>query len=141
MPVRAERSDTMTDAQALFEDLQAELQDTGQTLGDLLQQAIEEPSSAPEVAVDLLEEGAETGQSVGELLQDAIQNSDDVFAEMTDGDPYVNFGDDDARFAFDDEVLFVDPSSEELEDLLRDLDVFGIGEELGFVPTADDGET
>ena len=141
MPVRVERSDTMTDAQALFEDLQAELQDTGQTLGDLLQQAVENPSSTPDVAVDLLEEAAETGQSVGELLQDAIQNSDDVIGEMTDGDLFVNVGDDDARFAFDDEVLFVDPSSEEFEDLLRGLDVFGIGEELGFVPPADDGET
>ncbi|PSP49446.1 hypothetical protein BRC75_03710 [Halobacteriales archaeon QH_7_69_31] len=57
--------------------------------------------------MDLLEEAAETGQSVGELLQDAIQDSDDVFAEMTDGDLFVNFGDDEARFAFDDDVLFV----------------------------------
>ena len=131
----------MTDAQALFEDLQEELQDTGQTLGDLLQQAIEEPASAPDVAVDLLEEAAETGQSVGELLQDAIQNSDDVVAELADGDLFVNVGDDEAQFAFDDDVLFVGPSSEEFEDLLRGLDVFGIGEELGFVPPADDGET
>ena len=91
--------------------------------------------------MDLLEEAAETGQSVGELLQDAIHDSDDVFAELADDDLFVDFGDDEARFAFDDEVLFVDPSSEEFEDLLRDLDVFGIGEELGFVPPADDGET
>ena len=130
----------MTDARALFEDLQAELQDTGQTLGDLLQQAIEEPSSAPDVALDMLEEAAETGQSVGELLQDAIQDSDDVFDELADGDLFVNVGDDDARFAFDDEVLFVDPSFEEFEDLLRGVDVFGVGEELGVVPPADEAE-
>jgi hypothetical protein len=129
----------MTDAQALFEDLQDELQDTGRTLGDLLQQAVEDPSSAPDVAVDLFEEAAETGQSVGELLQDAIQDSDEVFGEFTDGDLFVNLGDDEARFDFEDDLLFVDPSSEEFEDVLRGLDVFGIGEELGFIPAADEG--
>ena len=91
--------------------------------------------------MDLLEEAAETGQSVGELLQHAIQDSDDVFGELADGDLFVNLGDDEARFAFDDDVLFVDPTSEEFEDMLRGLDVFGIDEELGFVPPADDGET
>jgi hypothetical protein len=130
----------MTDAQALFEELQDELQDTGRTLGDLLQEAIEDPAQTPDVVADLLEEAAETGQSVGELLQDAIQDSDDVFAELADGDLFVNVGDDETRFAFDDDVLFVDPSSEEFEDLLRGLDVFGIGEELGFVPPADEAE-
>ena len=60
---------------------------------------------------------------------------------MTDGDLFVNVGDDEARFAFDEDILFVDPSSEEFKDLLRGLDVFGIGEELGFVPPADEGET
>lgn len=130
----------MTDAQTLFEDLQDELQDTGRTLGDLLQQAVEEPSSAPDVAVDVLEEAAETGQSVGELLQNAVQDSDDVAGEVTDGDLFVNFGDDEARFDFQDDLLFVDPASEEFEDLLRGLDVFGIGEELGFIPEAEDGE-
>jgi hypothetical protein len=128
----------MTDAQALFEDLQDELQDTGRTLGDLLQQAVEDPSSAPDVAVDLFEEAAETGQSVGELLQDAIQDSDEVFGEVTDGDLFVDVGDDDYRLDFDDDLLFVEPTSEEFEDVLRGLDVFGLGEELGFIPAAQD---
>lgn len=140
MRVRFESPATMTDAQQLFEDLQDELQDTGRTLGDLLQQALEDPASAPDVAVDLLEEAADTGQSVGELLQDAIQDSDDVFGELTDGDLFVNFGDDDFRFDFDDDILFVDPTSEEFEDLLRSFDVFGIGEQFGFIPAADDTE-
>jgi len=130
----------MTDAQALFEDLQDELQDTGRTLGDLLQQAVEDPSSAPDLAVDLFEEAAETGQSVGELLQDAIQDSDEVFGEVTDGDLFVDVGDDDYRLDFDDDLLFVDPTSEEFEDVLRGLDVFGLGEELGFIPAAEDAD-
>jgi hypothetical protein len=136
--VRAEPWDTMTDAQALFEELQDELQDTGRTLGDLLQEAIEDPAQTPDVVADLLEEAAETGQSVGELLQDAIQDSDEVFGEFTDGDLFVDVGDDDFRLDFDDDLLFVDPTSEEFEDMLRGLDVFGIGEELGFVPPAED---
>jgi hypothetical protein len=138
MRVRADPPLTMTDAEELFEDLQAELQDTGQTLGDLLQQAIEDPSSAPDVAVDLLEEAADTGQSVGELLQDAIQNSDEVMGGVTDGDFLVDFGDEDFQFDFEDDLLFVDPTSEEFEDMLRSLDLFGIGEQLGFIPSADD---
>jgi len=138
MRVRCVRSHTMPDAQALFEDLQDELQDTGRTLGDLLQQALEDPSSAPDVAVDLLEEAADTGQSVGELLQDAIRDSDDVVGELTDGDLFVDFGDEDLSLDFDDDILFVDPTSEEFEDLLRSVDVFGIGEQFGFIPAADD---
>lgn len=130
----------MTDAQALFEDLQEELQDTGRTLGDLLQQAVEDPSSAPDVAVDLLEEAAETGQSVGELLQDAVENSDEVFGDVTNGDLFVDLGDEALQLDFSDDVLFVDPTDEEFEDLLRGLDVFGIGEGLGFIPAADDAE-
>jgi len=131
---------TMSDVQALFEDLQEELQDTGQTLGDLLQEAIEDPAQTPDVVVVLLEEAAETGQSVGELLQDAIQDSDDVFGELRDGDMFVDFGGEDFAFDVDDDLLFVDPTSEEFEDMLRGLDVFGLGEELGFVPAADDAD-
>jgi hypothetical protein len=128
----------MTDAEELFEELQEELQDTGQTLGDLLQQALEDPSSAPDVAVELPEEAADTGRSVGELLQDAIQNSDEVTGGVTDGDLFVDLGEQDFSLDFDDEILFVDPTSDEFENLLRSMDVFGIGERFGFIPAADD---
>lgn len=130
----------MTDAEELFEELQDELQDTGKTLGELLQKALEDPSAAPDVVVELLEEAADTGRSVGELLQDAIQNSEEVMGGVTDGDLFVDLGDEDFSLDFDDDVLFVDPTSDEFEDLLRGLDVFGIGEELGFIPAAEEDE-
>ena len=128
----------MTDAEELFEELQSELQESGETLGELLQRTVDDPSSAPDVVVDLLEEAADTGQSVGELLQNAIQNSDDVMGNLSDGNLFVDTGDDAFRMDFEDDLLFVDPSSEEFDDLLRGLDVFGIGEQLGFVPRDDE---
>ena len=128
----------MTDAEELFEELQSELQESSETLGELLQRTVDDPSSAPDVVVDLLEEAADTGQSVGELLQDAIQNSDDVMGDLSDGNLFVDTGDDAFRMDFEDDLLLVDPSSEEFEDLLRGLDVFGIGEQLGFVPADDE---
>ena len=129
---------TMTGAEELFEELQSELQESGETLGELLQRAVDDPSSALDVVVDLLEEAADTGQSVGELLQDAIRNSDDVIGDLSDGNLFVDTDDDAFRMDFEDDLLFVDPSSEEFEDLLRGLDVFGIGEQLGFVPADDE---
>ena len=128
---------TMTDAEELFEELQAELQESGETLGELLQRTIDDPSSAPDVVVDLLEEAADTGQSVGELLQDAIQDSDELMGDLSDGNLFVDTGDDAFRMNFDDDLLFVDPSESGFEDVLRSLDVFGIGEQLGFVPRDD----
>ena len=128
----------MTDAEELFEELQSELQESSETLGELLQRTVDDPSSAPDVVVGLLEEAADTGQSVGELLQDAIQDSDDVMGNLSDGNLFVDTGDDAFRMDFEDDLLFVDPSSEEFEDLLRGLDVFGIGEQLGFVPADDE---
>ena len=130
----------MTDTEELFEELQEELQDTGRTHGDLLQQALEDPSSAPDVVVDLLEEAADTGQSVGELLQDAIRNSDEVMGDLSDGNLFVDLGDEEFSLDFDDDVLFADPTSDEFEDLMRSLDVFGIGEQFGFIPADDTKE-
>ena len=128
----------MTDAEELFEELQSELQESGETLGELLQRTVDDPSSAPDVVVDLLEEAADTGQSVGELLQDAIQDSDDVMGNLSDGNLFVDTGDEEFSLDFDDDVLFADPTSDEFEDLMRSLDVFGIGEQFGFIPADDE---
>ncbi|MUV85889.1 hypothetical protein GJ631_04705 [Natronomonas sp. CBA1123] len=128
----------MSDARELFEELQAQMEDTGQTLGDLLQQAVEDPSSAPDIAVELLEEAANTGQSVGELLQDAVESSDEIAGEFTDGNFLVDFGEDTLSMDFDNDLLLVDPSDEEFAELLRQFDVFGVGEQFGFIPPADE---
>lgn len=129
----------MADASDLFADLQAELEDSTRNLGDMLESAVEDPASAPDVAVELLEEAASRSQSVGELLRDYVEDSDDVVGELVDGDLlFVDFGDEDLTLDLGDDILLVDPSDEAFGDLLRGLDVFGIGEELGFVPGADE---
>jgi hypothetical protein len=128
----------MSDVADLFEELQAELEDSTHNLGDILQEAVVDPSSAPNVAVELLEEAASRSQSVGELLQEFVQESDDLVGEVADGDFLVDFGDDTLSLNLDEDILLVDPSQEEFEELLRGLDVFGIGEQLGFVPSKDE---
>jgi hypothetical protein len=128
----------MSDASELFEELQAELEDSGQNLGGIIRDAVEDPSSAPNVAVELLEEAASRSQSVGELLQDFAQESDDVFGEFTNGDLFVDLGEEGFSLDLDEDILLVDPTGEEFQDLLRNLDVFGIGESLGFIPPEDE---
>ena len=125
----------MTDAEELFEELQSELQDTGQTLGELLQQAVEEPSSAPDVVADLLQEAQETGRSLGELLQDAVESSDDIVGEVTDGNLLVDTGDDRMLLDLENTDLPLDPTDDEF---LRQLDVLGVGEELGLIESGDE---
>lgn len=128
----------MSDVSELFEELQAELEDSTQNLSDIIEEAVEDPSSAPDVAVELLEEAASRSQSVGELLQDFVQDSDAVSGELTDGNLFVDLGEEDFSLDIDEDILLVDPTDEEFEDLLRTLDVFGIGEELGFVPSEEE---
>lgn len=128
----------MSDASDLFEELQAELEDSSQNLSDIIQDAVEDPSSAPNVAVELLEEAASRSQSVGELLQDFVQESDDITGELTNGDLFVDMGAEDFSLDLDEDILLVDPTDEEFQDLLRNLDVFGIGERLGFIPSEDE---
>ncbi|MFT4882773.1 MAG: hypothetical protein ACI8U4_000267 [Natronomonas sp.] len=127
----------MSDVSDLFEDLQAELEDSSRNLSDIIQSAVEDPASAPNVAVELLEEAASRSQSVGELLQDFVQESDDVVGEFTDGNLFVDLGEEDFALDLDEDILLIDPTDEEFEDLLRNLDIFGIGEQLGFIPSED----
>lgn len=128
----------MSDVSELFEELQAELEDSSQNLSDIIREAVEDPSSAPNVAVELLEEAASRSQSVGELLQDFVQNSDAVSGELTNGDLLVDLGGEDFSLNLDEDILLVNPSDEEFQDLLRNLDIFGIGESLGFIPSEDE---
>lgn len=128
----------MSDASELFEELQAELEDSSQNLSDIIRDAVEDPSSAPNVAVELLEEAASRSQSVGELLRDFVQDSDNITGELTDGNFLVDLGEEDFSLDLDEDILLVDPTDEEFQDLLRNLDVFGIGESLGFIPSKDE---
>ena len=57
--------------------------------------------------------------------------------DLSDGNLFVDTGDDAFRMDFEDDLLFVDPSEDGFEDVLRSFDVFGIGEDLGFVPKDD----
>lgn len=120
----------MTDLSEILEDLQTELEDSTQTLGDLLQEAVEDPSNAPDVIVDLLQEAQETGQSLGEIFQDASQDFVDQFA---DGD--LSLDGDQLFLDIDGDQLPLDPTD---EDFLNQLDVFGVGESLGLIPESSD---
>lgn len=128
----------MSDASELFEELQAELEDSSQNLSDIIREAVEDPSSAPDVAVELLEEATSRSQSVSELLQDFVQDSDNITGELTDGNLFVDLGEEDFWLDLDEDILLVDPTDEEFQEFLRNLDVFGIGEELGFIPSEDE---
>lgn len=128
----------MSDVADLFEDLQAELEDSSQNLGGMLEDALENPAEAPNVVVELLEEAANRSQSVSELLVDFAQESNDVVGELSENDLFVDLGDEDFIVDLSDDILLVDPTDEEFEEILRGLDVFGIGESLGFIPSADD---
>jgi hypothetical protein len=140
MHLREERYGTadMSDAADLFEELRAELEDSSRNLGDILREAAEDPASAPNVAVELLEEAASRSQSVGELLQNFVQESDAVSGELTNGNLFVDLGEEDFTLDLDEDILLVDPTEQEFEQLLRDLDVFGIGEQFGFIPSEDE---
>ena len=120
----------MSDAADLMDELQAELEERGETLGELLQTAVEDPASAPDVVAELFQEAQETGQSLGELFQ---QTGEDVFEEFADGD--LAIVDDELFLDLEDERLLLDPTD---EDVLHQLDVFGVGESLGLVPSRDE---
>jgi len=117
----------MSDVRDLMDELQAELEESGQTLGDLLQKAVEDPSAAPDVVVELFQEAQDTGQSLGEIFQ---RTGEDLLEEFDDGD--VMLVDDDLLLDLDDERLLLDPTDEEF---LHQLDVFGVGESLGLLPS------
>lgn len=120
----------MSDASELVDELQAELEDSSQTLGELFRTAVEDPGSTPDVVAELFQEAQETGRSLGELFQDAGQ---DVLEEF-DGDDLL-LVDDDLFLDLDDERLRLDPTD---DDFLRQLDVFGVGENLGLFPADDE---
>lgn len=119
----------MTDVSELMEELAIELEESGETLGELLQTAVEDPSAAPDVAAELFQEAQESGRSLGELFQETGQ---DVFEEFSDGD--LSFVGDELFLELDDERLRLDPTD---EDFLHRLDVFGVGESLGLLPSDD----
>lgn len=120
----------MSEATDLMDELQAELEESGETLGELLQTAVEDPSSAPDVVAELFQEAQETGQSLGELFQ---RTGQDVFEEFAAGD--LAIVDDELFLDLEDEQLQLDPTD---EDFLNQLDVLGVGENLGLLPGADD---
>ena len=120
----------MTDVSELVDELQEELEDSGRTLGDLLQTAVEDPGSTPDVVADLFQEAQETGRSLGELFQEAGR---DVMEDF-DGEDLL-FVDDDLFLDFEDERLRLDPTD---DDFLRQMDVFGVGESLGLLPSDDE---
>jgi hypothetical protein len=120
----------MTDLDQILDDLQTELEESTQTLGDLLQEAVEDPSNAPDVIVDLLQEAQETGQSLGEIFQDASQDFVDQF-----GDGDLSLDGDQLFLDFEGDQLPLDPTD---DDFLNQLDVFGVGESLGLIPEADE---
>jgi len=120
----------MSDVRDLMDELQAELEESGQTLGDLLQKAVEDPSAAPDVVVELFQEAQDTGQSLGEIFQ---RTGEDLLEEFDDGD--VMLVDDDLLLDLDDERLLLDPTDEEF---LHQIDVFGVGKSLGLLPSSDE---
>jgi hypothetical protein len=120
----------MTDVSELVEELQAELEESGQTLGELLETAVEDPGSAPDVVAELFQEAQETGRTLGELFQAAGQ---DVLEEFEGDD--VLFEDDQLLLDLEDGRLPLDPTD---EDFLRQLDVFGVGESFGLLPSDDE---
>ena len=120
----------MSDAPDLMEELAAELEARGQTLGELLQTAVEDPSAAPDVVEELFREAQESGQSLGELFQ---RTGQDVLEEFADGD--VSLVDEELFLDLDDERLLLDPTD---DDFLNRLDVFGVGESLGLIPSRDE---
>lgn len=120
----------MSEINDLFEELQSELEAGSETLGELFQQAVEEPSSAPDVVVELFQEAQERGQSLGELFQETGQ---DFFEELSDGD--LQLVDDELFLDLDGQELLLDPTDEEF---LNQLDVFGVGESIGLIPSSDD---
>lgn len=120
----------MTDASDLMEELAAELEERGQTLGELLQTAVEDPSAAPDVVEELFREAQESGQSLGEVFQ---RTGQDVLEEFADGD--VSLVDGDLLLDLGDERFPLDPTD---DDVLDQLDVFGVGESLGLLPGSED---
>lgn len=120
----------MADVSELMDELQAELEESSQTLGELLQEAVEDPSAAPDVVAELFQEAQETGQSLGEIFQ---ETGEELLDEFDDGDLVMI--DDELFLDLDDERLHLDPTDEEF---LRQLDVFGVGERLGLVPRSDE---
>ncbi|MFQ3318317.1 MAG: hypothetical protein ACI8UR_000826 [Natronomonas sp.] len=117
----------MADASELLDELQIELEETGRSLGELLQEALEDPSSAPDVVAELMQEAQESGQSLGELFQDASQDTLEQF-----GGEDLFMVDDELFLDLEDGQLPLDPTD---EDFLRQLDVFGVGESFGLIPS------
>lgn len=69
---------------SVFDDLRAEMEETGQSLGDLIDDARSDDTSKGELKRELQAEAESTGQSLSGLLDDVKRRADENDRDVVD---------------------------------------------------------